>query len=66
MHKVFQVVLKYIGWPLVERLAAYLISEIKKWIEIQKKEKEIKRAVKKLKESKTHDEIIDTLRDLNL
>lgn len=66
MNKVAQILLKYLGIPLLEKLGKYLYNFIVDYIEEQKIKKEIAKKAKELKNAKTPEEIRRSIRNINL
>lgn len=65
MSKVLELLLKYLGLPLLEKLGKYLFDLAHNWYEEQKMKKEINKKIKELKkDGKSKEEVRDILRDI--
>lgn len=65
-NKIIELFMKYVAYPLANVFVGKLLVIIKDWLASVKLKKEIQSEIKKLKASKTDEEIIDHLRNLNL
>tara|TARA_R110002096_G_scaffold174498_1_gene350266 strand:- start:1470 stop:1670 length:201 start_codon:yes stop_codon:yes gene_type:complete len=57
MSKIFELLLKYLGIPLAERIGRWLLSEYKKWNNRRKIVKDQKKKTEAITNGKTKDEI---------
>ncbi len=66
MNKVLELIVKYLGLPLLEKLGKYLIDFGQRLIEEHRIRKEIARKAKELKNAKSPEEIRRAIRNINL